>query len=114
MTHRSLRWLAAALLWSALGLLFTLPNLASGQWGSMLVGSLAQWWSWGLVTPLIFWIDRRLPLREDQLGWRILAHLPTSVAVTILYFYVTITLASLFGLGRWGMLAKTSFLPMDS
>ena len=49
----------------------------------MLVASLAQWWSWGLVTPLIHWIDRRLPFKEDQLGKGIVAHLPVSVVLTI-------------------------------
>src|SRR5690349_16804414 len=105
MKQRSVRWIAAILLWSTLGLLFALPVASSGHWSRVLVASLAQWWSWGVVTPLIFWIDRRLPFKQDQLGGRIVAHLPTSVVFTILYFYVAVTMGSLFGLGSWRMLA---------
>ena len=112
MKHRSLRWIAAILLWSTLGLLFALPSLSSGNWRSMLVASLAQWWSWGLVTPLIYWIDRRLPFKEDQLGRRILAHLPVSVVLTIVYYYVLLAMAAALGLSAWSRLA--GFVPMGA
>jgi hypothetical protein len=112
MKHRSLRWIAAILLWSTLGLLFALPSLSSGNWRSMLVASLAQWWSWGLVTPLIYWIDRRLPFKEDQLGRRILAHLPVSVVLTIVYYYVLLGMAAALGLSAWSRLA--GFVPMGA
>ena len=32
-----------------------------GDWWPRLLSSFAQWWSWGLVAPLIVWVDRRLP-----------------------------------------------------
>src|SRR6202167_3255178 len=112
MKHRSLRWIAAILLWSTLGLLFALPSLSSGDWRSLLVASLAQWWSWGLVTPLIYWIDRRLPFKEDQLGRRILAHLPVSVVLTIVYYYVLLAMAAALGLSAWTRLA--GFVPMGA
>ncbi len=105
------RWIAAALLWSTLGVLFALPGLSSGNWSRTLVGSFAQWWSWGLVTPLIFWADSRLPFKANQLGMRILAHLLASVALTVLYVYVFIAIRALLGLGAWSMLADRSFLP---
>ena len=112
--HRSVRWIAAILGWSALGVLFALPALASGNWSRTLLASLGQWWSWGLVTPLIFWIDARLPFKEHQLGPRVLAHLPASVVLTLLYFYVVMTMGVVFGLGTWSMLAKRSLHPTDS
>ena len=104
------RWAAAILLWSTLGVLFALPGLSSGHWGPLLRGSLAQWWSWGLVTPLIFWTDARLPFKENQLGMRILAHLPASVVLTLLYFYVFLAMRALLGLGPWSMLADKHLL----
>jgi len=104
-------WIAAILLWSTLGVLFALPGLSSGNWSRALPGSLAQWWSWGLLTPLIFWTDARLPFKENQLGMRILAHLLASVALTIFYFYVFMTVRALLGLGAWSVLANRSFLP---
>ena len=111
MKNRWAHWIAAILLWSTLGVLFALPGLSSGKWKVALVGALAQWWSWGLVTPLVFWTDARLPFKENQLGMRILAHLPASVALTILYFYVFIAMRAFLGLGAWSMLADTRLLP---
>jgi LytS/YehU family sensor histidine kinase len=104
------RWMAAALLWSILGLLFALPGLSSPHWRQTLLGALAQWWSWGLITPLIFWTDARLPFKKNQLGMRILAHLPASVALTIVYFYVFVAMRAVLGLGAWSMLADTRLL----
>jgi len=111
MKNRWARWLAAILLWSALGVLFALPSLSAGNWRRMLLGSLAQWWAWGLVTPLILWIDARLPFKENQFARRILAHLPASVVLTLVYFYVVIAMGTLFGLGVSRMLASAHFLP---
>ena len=108
-----LSWVALLLLCSMIGVLFALPNLSSsGKWRLALLASLAQWWSWGLVAPLIFWIDTRLPFKENQLGLRALVHLPASVALTGLYGYVFLALSATLGLARWSGLADSRFLPM--
>jgi two-component system LytT family sensor kinase len=109
--NRWVRWIAAILVWSTLGVLFALPSLSSSNWSRALVGSLAQWWSWGLVTPLIFWTDARLPFKKNQLGKRIVAHLLASVALTILYFYVFMAMRALLGVGAWSMLTDARSLP---
>jgi two-component system LytT family sensor kinase len=105
MKNRWVRWIAAILLWSTLGVLFALPGLSSRNWSPTLLGSLAQWWSWGLVTPLIFRIDAWLPFKENQLGKRILAHLLASVPLTFLYFCVVIGVCIFLGLQKWSALA---------
>jgi two-component system, LytTR family, sensor kinase len=105
MKNRWVRWIAAILLWSTLGVLFALPGLSSRNWNLALLGSLAQWWSWGLVTPLIFRIDAGLPFKENQLGKRILAHLLASLPLTLLYFCVVIGVCVLLGLQKWSALA---------
>src|SRR5579872_3394054 len=110
MNNRWAPWTAAILLWSALGVLFALPALAFGDWRRILLASLGQWWSWGLVTPLIFWIDARLPFKEHQLVKRVLAHLPASVALTILYGYVVALMDALLGLQAWTVTASARFL----
>ena len=74
-------------------------------WKRALLGSLAQWWSWGLVTPLILWTDARLPFKENQLGMRILAHLLASVPLTLLYAYVVMAMSAFLGVVAWAMLA---------
>lgn len=109
MKKRWATWIAALLLWSALGVLFALPGLSSGNWMRPLLGSLAHWWSWGLLTPLIYWIDGRLPFKENQLLQRFLVHLPVSVVVTVLYTYVVRTMGALFGLIAWSEVASTHF-----
>jgi two-component system, LytTR family, sensor kinase len=104
------RWLLAALLWSILGLLFAMPGLSAHNWPHPLLGSLAQWWSWGLVTPLIFWVDARLPFKEKQLGRRILAQLMPSLVLTTLYIYVSAAVRAVVGLGGWSALADPRLL----
>jgi two-component system LytT family sensor kinase len=105
MRNRWAHWIAAILLWSTLGVLFALPGLSSSNWSRTLLASLAEWWSWGLVAPLIFWIDARLPFKENQLGMRILAHLLASVPLTLLHLYVVIVAGVFLGLAKWSALA---------
>lgn len=98
------------LAWSTIGWLFSLPGLSSGDWPRRLLGSLAQWWSWGLVTPLILWTDRRLPFSDKQLAQRILAHLLPSALITALYLYVFAALLAALGMGMWSALRNTQIL----
>jgi two-component system, LytTR family, sensor kinase len=104
------RWLLAVLLWSILGLLFAMPGLSAHNWPHPLLNSLAQWWTWALVTPLIFWVDARLPFKEKQLGMRILAQLLPSLAFTTLYIYVFAAVRALVGLSGWSALADPRLL----
>ena len=87
MKNRLGRIALAALAWTVIGCLFALPGLSMGNWQRALLGSLAQWWSWGLVTPLILWADRRLPFSRKQLPQRLLAHLLPSLIFTSLYLH---------------------------
>jgi two-component system, LytTR family, sensor kinase len=103
-------WIAAALFWSALGVLFFLHGISSPHWHQELLASLTFWWSWGLVTPLIFWADSRLPFGERQLGMRILAHLPVSIVLTLLYTYVWDVMIAAVGLTRWSSLGARGYL----
>jgi two-component system, LytTR family, sensor kinase len=102
--------LLVALAWSVLGFLFSLPGLTGDSWERTLLGSLAQWWAWGLVTPLILGLDGRLPFTDKQLGKRILAHLLPSVAVTASYIYVFAAVRALLGMGMWSALGNTRIL----
>ena len=104
------RLLAAAALWSVLGLLFALPGYTGPQWRMMLLGSLAQWWSWGLITPLLFAVDARLPVKERQLGLRILAQLVPSLVLTLAYVYLFTAVRALMGLAPWSLLAGSRLL----
>jgi two-component system LytT family sensor kinase len=104
------RWISAALLWTILGFVFALPGLSTPNWKRFLLSSLTLWWAWGLVTPLIFWTDARLPFKEKQLGMRVLAHLLVSIALTLLYSFVFFAMSASFGLVPWSLLQPGRFL----
>lgn len=91
----------AILFWTALGVVFALPNIASGRdWRNTVLLSIASWWAWGLLTPLIVAVDQRLPFTSRQMGWRIAAHLLLSPIFTTLYIYLApAMMAAMGGLG---------------
>ena len=86
--------------WSAIGLVFSIPGIRTGDgWRGPLLLSFVQWWSWGLIALLIVQFDRRLPFPDPQIGRRLLAHIPGSLALTSLCLYVEAGLKALLGLG---------------
>src|SRR5690348_5110687 len=86
--------------WSAIGLVFSLPGIRSGDgWVRPLLVTFIQWWSWGLVALLIVRFDRRLPFSDPQIVRRLLAHIPGSLVLTSLYLYVKAGFTALFGIG---------------
>lgn len=106
-----LRFFIALLAWTFIGVFFALPNLGGeAGWQGPLLRSLAQWWSWGLMTPLIVFCDARLPFSEKQLARRLLAHLPLSFVLTALFVYVSAGMRALFGFGPWEALATIGTL----
>ena len=105
------RVLLAALGWTVLGFVFALPDLSAGSaWRPALLLSLTLWWSWGLVTPLILWADRHIPISSKQLARRVLAHVPSSLLVTSVYVYVLGAVRAVFGTQDWLGLASIGFL----
>ena len=102
MTRSLGRIALAAAAWTVIGLVFALPGVSTGpDWRAALLGSLAQWWSWGLVAPLIVAVDRRLPSSDKQLARRLLVHLVLSVPITAAYVYVFAAMLALVGLEQW-------------
>jgi two-component system LytT family sensor kinase len=86
------QWWGLALLGAvastAAGILFALPALGTSRWHDELRIYLAQFWSWGLLTPAIVLLDRRLPFSGRELGRRLNAHILVSVVFTEIYFYL--------------------------
>ena len=98
----------AALAWTILGCVFAMPDLSAGTgWRRALLLSLTLWWSWGMVTPLILWADRRLPFSSKQLAQRISAHLLLSLLVTSAYIYFVAAVRAAMGIGAWSALLNT-------
>jgi len=110
MKNRLGRIALTALVWTAIGCLFALPGVSTANWHRTVLGSLAQWWSWGLVTPLIFWADRRLPFSRKQLPRRLLTHLLPSLIFTSLYIYIFAAVLAFLGVGPWKSLRNTNIL----
>jgi signal transduction histidine kinase len=92
----------AALAWTILGCVFALPDLSAGaDRRRALLLSLTLWWSWGMVTPLILWVDRQIPVSSKQLARRVLAHLLPSLLVTSVYVYLLWAVRTAFGIVEW-------------
>jgi signal transduction histidine kinase len=63
-----------------------------------------------MVTPLIIWADRRIPVSSKQLPRRVLAHVLPSLLVASWYVYVLGAVRAAFGIGGWNGLAGLRFL----
>jgi two-component system LytT family sensor kinase len=77
----------AFLFWTGLAIFFAsqIVFISRGRvsWGTAFAFSAPRWYVWGLLTPLVFWIDRRLgPGRT--LTARVALHIPLGVAITLL------------------------------
>jgi len=99
------------LLWTTIGFIFAIPRLGGvGQRQGVILSSLAQWWSWGLLSPIVLAIDRSLPFSSDQLRRRGFTHLVISPVAAIVYIYlfhilmVSMGLDTLSHLRGWGLI----------
>jgi len=101
----------AALAWTIVGCVFALPGLSTGaNRRHALLLSLTLWWSWGLVTPLIFLVDRLIPVSSKQLARRVLAHFLPSLLVTCVYVYLLGAIRATFGMDQWNSLLSIRVL----
>lgn len=94
---------------SAIGVIFALPGIATGQW-PVVVSSLAQWWAWGLLASAIVVCDRRLPIPAQRIGARLIAHVPLSLIITSASLYVAAAIRALMGVTPWSVLAGPDLL----
>lgn len=102
----------ASLFWTLIGFIFALPSLSGAGWRLPLLSSLAQWWTWGLVAPLIFAVDRRLPFSGKQLARRVAAHLLASIAFTVVYFCLYTAFRAALGVLPWSALGISKLFAM--
>ncbi len=105
------RAVLAALAWTILGCVFALPSLSSGgDRREGLLFSLTLWWSWGLIAPLILWVDRQIPVSRKHLARRVLAHILPSLLLTSLHAYVLGAIRAAAGIEQWNRVANFRFL----
>src|SRR5579871_6304731 len=101
----------AAVAWTILGCVFALPDLSGGTGRRhALLLSLTLWWCWGMVTPLILWVDRQIPVSRKQFARRVLAHFLPSLLVTALYTYLLGAVRATVGIDGWSGLFRIRFM----
>jgi two-component system LytT family sensor kinase len=83
--------------WTTIGVVFAMPGLESTKTWLPLLRSLADWWAWGLLTPAIVAIDRRLPIALNKVGTRLAAHIALGLPAAIVYSYVSALLETMMG-----------------
>lgn len=94
--------LISLLVWTAVGVVFAVPRFASAaSWWFALRISLAEWWAWGLLAPLIIAVDRRLPIAMNHLGTRLAVHIAIGLPTTLIYSYVGALLQVMLGVTSW-------------
>jgi sensor histidine kinase YesM len=77
-------YLGVFLLWTAIALFFATQLYFAGlSWNQALSWTLPRWYSWGLVTPAIFWVDRWLA-QNTALATRLCLHVPLGLTWTTL------------------------------
>ncbi len=87
----------SGLFWTGLGLFFASQLVLAGlPWSLALSFSLPRWYSWGLLAPCIFWIDKRL-LRRRPLRRRVALHVPLGIAWTLVAIALRLTTRPLRG-----------------
>jgi two-component system LytT family sensor kinase len=89
--------LGAFLLWTALaGVFATQLYFAGLSWSQALSWTLPRWYSWGLATPLIFWLDRWIAARTS-LPVRVALHVPLAVVWSTLTILLRLAVRPLRG-----------------
>ena len=102
-SYSRLRWAPISLpAWTAVGIVFAVPRFAStAAWWFTLRSSLAEWWAWGLLAPVIVAVDRRLPIAINDLGTRLAVHIVIGIPTTLVYSYVAVLLQVIAGVKGW-------------
>ena len=95
--RRSARWALAFVGWTVIGIFYSI-HAGSDAYVDSLKYSLAYWYIWGVLTPVIMAVDRRLPAARDAVLRRCLFHLPLSFLFTTLYIYALEGACKLMGL----------------
>lgn len=100
-------WLTAlfsVLLWTIVGLFFATA-------GGGVKRALITWYTWGVLAWIIVLIDRRLPVAHDQLGRRLLWHIPLSLLFSALYLCLALAIdmalkGTSFDAQAWGKIGE--------
>jgi sensor histidine kinase YesM len=83
--QRKLKLIAGAVLfWTALSVFFALQIYLldkNASWHTAFAQAAPQWYVWGLLTPAISWLDRKMGSRS--VSRRVVLHIPLGIAMTL-------------------------------
>jgi two-component system LytT family sensor kinase len=99
---------------TGIGLVFAIQMLPQYGWHRSSMLYLPQWWAWGILTPVIIAVDRRLPFSGKQFDRRALAHLFASVVLTSVYIYIFYALRAALGEISWNQLRFSRHFFLDA
>jgi two-component system, LytTR family, sensor kinase len=107
------RAVLAICFWTAVALVFVVPKLSqSHDWWETVQSSLAMWWPWGLLTPLITTLDRYLTFPNRRFPFRIVGHLILGPIFSVIYVYLSAGLAAIMEIGTWSQVMGGKLLTM--
>lgn len=109
-----LRVLLSILVWTCAGWIFSLAELNSGRYGYSLRIYLTEFWIWGLIAPLVFALDGRLPFSTKQLGRRAGAHLAASLVFTVAYLNIFTVMSAILDIVPWSSLRASQLFAVSN
>jgi two-component system LytT family sensor kinase len=93
--------------WTAVGLVAVLPEMTvSHDFGKATLQSFVQWWSWGLLAPVIAAVDERLPFSSRQPARRVLVQLALAPPFGLVYGYLAACVAATLGVLKWSQVIQ--------
>jgi len=106
--RRRWRWAFYVGLWTFVGLLFVIPVIAQSlaerqgiPW-SKVISDFLNWYIWGLLSPLIWWISQRFPFeRRKLLSW-VPINLACGLIVSLLFVVLVLIKKDLITAVRFG------------
>jgi len=88
--------------WGGITALFSLQRIyavaaksVTPRWDHLALEMGVMWGTWAMLTPLIFFIVRRLPLPSEHPG-RVLLHVPIGIGVGLLHSLLVASITPLF------------------
>jgi sensor histidine kinase YesM len=89
----------SAIFWTGLGVFFSTQMLLLDSripWSLALSFTMPRWYSWGILTPLVFWTDRTLGTGRT-LAARVLLHVPLGIGWTTFAIFLRLVTRPLRG-----------------
>lgn len=112
-TFKPWQWIAASVLfWTGVGIVFALPSMTgNSNWREILSGSMANWWSWAVLTAPIIMFDQWLYLNvKKTLLRKLLTVLAAPIAAAI-FVYLRAFFSAAIQLAPWSSLLNARLIP---